>query len=309
MSNRIVIGSAALLWAVTSAAGQYDATTHAPQDVTLAFTVPGRVATLRVPVGAKVEAGQVLAELDDTEQRARVELRRLAAGSDVALRLATQRLALATIEGKRARRKDAKSLESIAAQAARDLANLELEQSQLQMDQARLELRLAEARLEQFTLRAPFDGTVERIDLAPGQAVDPQRPILRLIRSEELWIDANVPTERTHDLQTGASAWVTSKGVGDTAPIEGRIESLSSVIDPKTDTRRVRVKIANSDGLLVGAHVTVAFAPPGAAHALGGDSQPQPVAIADRVSSTASDRGSPRRAALDGSGPDPSAVP
>jgi len=180
---------------------------------------------------------------------------------------------------------------------------------QLQMDQARLELRLAEARLEQFTLRAPFDGTVGRLDVSTGQVVDSQNPILRLIRSEELWIDANIPTERTYELGTGSSAWVTSKSGNDAAPIEGRIESLSSVIDPKTDTRLVRVKIQNLGGLLVGAHVTVAFTPPDAARALGGDSHPRSLAVADHASSPDLDHGSPQAASIGELSPTPSAAP
>jgi len=113
-SNRIVIGSVALLWVTASAMGQFDATARAPQDVMLAFTVSGRIAVLRVPLGV-VQLGQVLAELDDTEQRARVALRRLAADIDVALRLATQRLAQAEIEDRRTDRKGARSHEAMAA--------------------------------------------------------------------------------------------------------------------------------------------------------------------------------------------------
>ena len=73
MASTIVVGSAALLLVTTSAPGQIDATTRAPQDVTLAFTVSGRITALRVASGEKVQAGQILVDLDDTEPRVKVD--------------------------------------------------------------------------------------------------------------------------------------------------------------------------------------------------------------------------------------------
>ena len=317
--QHIVIGSAALLWSSTGVLGQFDATTRAAQDVTMAFTVSGRIAALRVKPGAKVQAGQVLIELDDAEQRAAVALRRLEADSDIGLRLATQRLELEKIEQQRfeqrADRKSAESLDSTAAQAAYQLANLELEQAQMRIEQAKLQLRLAEARLDQFALRAPFDGIVERIDASTGQVVNSQTPILRLLQSDELWIDANVPTEQTYDLNTGSSVWVRAKRGDQPAPIEGRIETLSSVVDPQTDTRLVRVKVPNRGELLVGAHVTVAFAPPAAAEPASdaelshGAPRPRPDAVTAVASKPAAGRDAPRAVSTEGSSATASAVP
>ena len=128
MTSTLVVGSAVLFLVATSAPGQIDATTRALQDVTLAFTVSGRITALRVASGEKVQAGQILVELDDTEPRVKVDLHRLAADSNVALRLAMQRLELAKIEQDRSSSRVKNNRDSTDAQAERQLADLELEQ-------------------------------------------------------------------------------------------------------------------------------------------------------------------------------------
>ena len=88
---------ACLLLGTTAAPAraQYDAVTRAPVDLELSFTITGRLAAVSVALGETVEAGQIVAQLDDSQQRAAVAAAKQAAESDVEIRLAQHKLKLA----------------------------------------------------------------------------------------------------------------------------------------------------------------------------------------------------------------------
>ncbi len=269
MQNRLSMLTTIILLlggGAATALGQFDATTKAPHDVELAFSISGRIASIKVEPGMTVEAGQTLIELDDQGHQAQLELDRLQAESDVQVRVAQQRLELAKLDEQRfkqrVKHKSAERIEYQQAQAARKLAELELEQARQQHKQAEQRFRLAKARHDQYALRAPTDGTIERVFASQGQLVNAGQPIVRLLQNQTLWVDAAVPTEQTYDLSVGNPAWVLPQQPYYDQPIEGRIIHLAQVIDAETDTRRVRVQIPNEIGLLVGAYVTVTFQDP-----------------------------------------------
>jgi RND family efflux transporter MFP subunit len=110
--------------------------------VALRFAMPGAVAEVAVDVGSEVEEGQVLARLQNTEA---IEAQLLAA--DLAVMEAEQRL-----EEVERYRTDEDVL---------DLANAAL-------DLAKGQQRAAKQALEETKLKAPFAGTVVRIDLKEG---------------------------------------------------------------------------------------------------------------------------------------------
>ncbi|MEE9212609.1 MAG: efflux RND transporter periplasmic adaptor subunit [Phycisphaeraceae bacterium] len=262
MQNRLSMLTTIILLLGSGAAtalGQFDATTKAPHDVELAFSISGRIASIKVEPGMTVEAGQTLIELDDQGHQAQLELDRLQAESDVQVRVAQQRLELAKLDEQRSKQL-IQSAER--TQAARKLAELELEQARQQHKQAEQRFRLAKARHDQYALRAPTDGTIERVFASQGQLVNAGQPIVRVLQNQTLWVDAAVPTEQTYDLSVGSPAWVLPQQPYYDQPIEGRIIHLAQVIDAETDTRRVRVQIPNEIGLLVGAYVTVTFQKP-----------------------------------------------
>jgi len=120
----------------------------------LAFQVPGRIVRLLADEGARVEAGQVIAELDPRDYE--LALQRARAEADVA------RQALAALEaGTRAQ--EIRVAEATAARADSELRFARAEEARIaklmpdnlasrqQLDQARLQVQVAESALQQAT--------------------------------------------------------------------------------------------------------------------------------------------------------------
>ena len=271
--RRVVIGAVALaaglFLAAVPAAGQYVGTIRAPYDAELALTVLGRVEQVHVQPGETVEAGRELVKLDDTEPQARLALHRRQAEDETAVKLAQHRLerARAQVErlstaskSSRKRSSDTELLERARSDVT--LAELELALAQAQHEQAKRQLELTRALVDQYTLRAPSAGVVEQVMVLPGQVVQPGRPVVRLMRTDTLWVDADIPTDQTVELKLNDPVWIRPRQPGGAQPIRGRIVFLSQAIDTAMDTRTVRVEIANDAGLFVGGLADVDFEPP-----------------------------------------------
>ncbi len=252
-----------LFCCVAPVAAQYEGVTRAAYDVELAFAITGRIQSLNVQPGDKVEAGQVIATLDDAAQQALVALAQEEATNDAAVRLAQQRLDHArTAAGDKADDDP----------AVRE-ATLQLEQAQLQHTLAKHRLEHARRILAEHQLTAPVAGVIERVDAAAHQVVTPGQPVVRLIQPDKLLVDVAVPTQACQTLAVGGSAQVLPRR-DNAQPLAGRILHIAHTIDSETDTRRVRIAIEAAGTLLVGDYVTVTFdtqaiaTPPTSSHRL-----------------------------------------
>jgi RND family efflux transporter MFP subunit len=133
--------------------------------VTLRFAMPGEVAEVAVEVGSKVEEDQMLARLQNTEA---IEAQLLAA--DLAVMEAEQRL---------------EEVERYHTdEDAIDLANAAL-------DLAKGQQRAAKQALEETKLKAPFTGTVVRIDLKEGAYTAPAEVAMVLADFSFWYLETN----------------------------------------------------------------------------------------------------------------------
>jgi multidrug resistance efflux pump len=115
--------------------------------------------------------------------------------------------ALAETQGIRARAEVAKT-EADVTRAAADLrkaqaslgapglSNPKVRQALAALDQARLDLRNTE-------VRAPSNGTVTNLRLAPGQYVAPGQPLLSFLESGTRWISADMRENQLGNVQPG----------------------------------------------------------------------------------------------------------
>lgn len=149
---------------------RYSGRVEAAEGTQLAFQADGRITRFLVNDGERVERGQVLAELDDTDYR---------------LQLREAEVALRTLEADVARRRGLRD-EGILAPAA-------VEQAEAQLASARAN-RDAAARQVGFTrLQAPYDGVVARRLAAVGVVVPAGEPVLRMQDSDIVEVVVDVP--------------------------------------------------------------------------------------------------------------------
>lgn len=145
---------------------------------TVAAKITGRVTDMLVDEGMRVEAGQVLARLDDAEIRAQLEVDR--ANREVAARSA-QEAAVTLSDAERTlwrnqelRAKGFSTQEDLdRATTAVDAARARLAVTRQQLEAATRQVDLTERQLDNCTVRAPFSGIAISKDAQIGEIVSP----------------------------------------------------------------------------------------------------------------------------------------
>jgi membrane fusion protein (multidrug efflux system) len=197
-----------------------------PQQTTIAAEVAGTLVALEVPEGRRVEAGQVLARLDDDTARAALAVARA--------RIDNARDRLARIQPLHA--------QGVASQQALDDAKSEFEAATGAHDEAA-------TRLAKHVIRAPFAGVVGLRQANVGQYVEAGDPIVEITPLHALELRFAVPQRHVGEVAVGQTV------LGVVGRCEHRFQGVVSAVDPRVDpeTRMVglRAQVSGSDGALV----------------------------------------------------------
>ena len=187
----------------------------------------GLITRVAVDEGARVRAGELLFQLEDSDIRQQVAM----AESDVAAATATlerlqagQRRAAAVLA--QARTHHARTAELLArnsaapvdldmavealaiAEAELTSAGAAIAEGQRRLASAEHSLEYQRARLRDTSVEAPFDGLVVRRDREPGDVVSAGATVLRLVSLREMWISAWVDETELARLADGQPARV-----------------------------------------------------------------------------------------------------
>jgi multidrug efflux pump subunit AcrA (membrane-fusion protein) len=240
----------------------------------------GRVAEVAVEVGQRVQGGDVLVRLDDTELTLRVEQSaaqlgraRAALGLDPAedddavdvtnapevLReqarveeARTQLERLQVLFGRSAISRtdlDAAVAALAVAEATLASARQQVEEKIAIVKVQRAELALARETCSQAVVRAPFDGLVQsRHGSAPGASVREGDALVTLVRTDPLRFRGTVPERQALKLREGQSVTVYVDGA--TAPLKTTVARIAPVLDETSRTLLFEADIPNPDGLL-----------------------------------------------------------
>lgn len=182
----------------------------------LAFDVSGLVDTVEAKSGTDVKKGQVLIELVDADDRAKL----------ASLQATAQ---LASLTAGRAKKQLA--VQAISkAQYDTDMATLKSAQANVAVQAALVAKK---------TLRAPFSGRIGIITANPGQYVTAGATVATLQQLDPVYVDFTLPQSSLDQLQVGGKVEVTA----DAYP--GKVfDGEISATDPKvnTDTRNLGVE-------------------------------------------------------------------
>lgn len=148
----------------------YPGTLEASHQSDLAFRVSGQVFELPVKAGERVNKGELLARLDDTDYRISVEDRKA-------------RYELARIKNEQAKKLLKQKLSS----------QIQFDQSVAELKSARAALDQAQANLEYTHLVAPFSGIIAKVDINNHQTVQAMQPVITLQNDNQLDIGFSVP--------------------------------------------------------------------------------------------------------------------
>lgn len=212
---------------------QFSARVATVSRVDVGATITGRVRQVRVEEGARVQAGQVLIELEEDELRAALRQAQ-----------ATQAQAAAT---RRNAREELARVQALVAQgfvtASRaDDARRAVDVAQAQEGAALAAVDVARARLAQARIVAPTAARVLTRHVEPGQIVQAGKSLLSLALEGPTQLVAAVDERFLAQLQLGQHADV----VADAYPQQrfaARVSALAPAIDPQRGAVEVRLDL------------------------------------------------------------------
>jgi len=244
---------------------------------TVASRIMGRILVLPVREGSVVQAGQLLAELDDQDvgtqlrraeaglaeaEAAVVEVDRAITASAAAKAAAEAQRDLATSTLARYQRlMDRKAVapqeyDQVAAQQKAAAAGVEraaaegqVVQSKRQQVLARIEAARAEVASIQIVrsyakITAPFAGIVTAKHMDAGGMAAPGAPLVTLEGAGGYWLEAVVPDSQAAGLKPGQSLRTSVEAAGYSGP--AAVAEIIPTADPATRTTQVRLNLPTS---------------------------------------------------------------
>lgn len=194
--------------------------------VTVSADLPGIVDKIEFESGQPVGAGAVLVRLDTRQEQAQLA----------------------------------------AAQAARDLADLNLKRArglvaqgisaQADLDRIAAEQKQAEAKageiratIDRKTIRAPFAGVLGIRQINLGQYLEGGAPVVPLQSVRPVYVNFSVPSEQVARLKVGSAIHAAAEGATG-VEADGRVTALDSVVNEATRNVQIQATFANADGKL-----------------------------------------------------------
>jgi membrane fusion protein (multidrug efflux system) len=131
----------------------------------------------------------------------------------------------------------------------------ELAVAQAKLDQARAEASLAKVHLGFTEIRAPFDGTIDRIPLKLGSLVDEGALLTSLSDNSQMFAYFNVSEPEYLDYQTNVKGRADNNvslllANNELLKYKGDVETIESEFDNETGNIAFRAKFPNPDRLL-----------------------------------------------------------
>lgn len=109
------------------------------------------------------------------------------------------------------------------------------------------QLLQAQNDLDNCTIVAPFSGIVAGLQLRAGDPASPAQECLKVVDFSHLIVDVGVLETEIEDIRPGASARVQLAAMPD-KEFRGRVTTISPLIEQRTRTCHVEIKIEHPDG-------------------------------------------------------------
>jgi RND family efflux transporter MFP subunit len=254
-------------------------TLAADEQATLSFKVAGRVSEIKVDLGSQTRKGQVIAVLETTEfkvrlqqaeaalQQARVRLGLPPQGDDdriVPENTSLARQARALLEEAKSNRERTVQLVNQGIQSKAELDRVEsafkvadsryqdaleeVRNRQGVLLQRRSELAIAQQQLTETTLYAPFDGAVRERRASLGEYLNAGAPVATIVRLHPLRLRVETPEREAQGIKVGHSVRVLVEG--DQQSYSGRVARLSPAFQEQSRTLIIEAEVDNQQGKL-----------------------------------------------------------
>lgn len=202
----------------------------------------GRVLSLKVRLGDRVEQGQPLVDIDSADLAQ--------AYADVDKARAQAVLTKRALER-------ARGLNQAGGNAVKDLEGAVNDDAQAQAEVVRAERRLStlvgSAQItgnRVLTVSSPASGTVTAQAVSQGAYInDATQTMLTVTNIDQIWVTANVPEKDIGFIRKGQDADVVFTAYP-AEVLHGKVLFINDIMEPDTRRTKVRIGFANSDGRL-----------------------------------------------------------
>ncbi len=218
-------------------------TVAAAQEVTLYPQDSGIVTAISFTPGTKVEKGQTLIQLDDTDQQVAVDKAKI------------------TLDA-------AQSALDRAVQLAKsnNITTVALTDAKTAQQTAQINLQSAQNDFAKRAIKAPFAGTMGLSDISVGDLVSSSKAIGTLVDMSKATVAFDIPERASGLVAIGQPISATTTALAGQV-FKGAISAVDSRVDPVARTLRVEATLPNNaDVLKPGMALLVAMSFPGEPH-------------------------------------------
>jgi membrane fusion protein (multidrug efflux system) len=202
-------------------------TARATESVNISSNITEKVRQINFEDGQQVKAGQILAVLEQSEEKADLKRAQAARGER---KLALERLQ--QLEERQLTSPD------------------EIDRTRLELEQAEANLVMIQTRINDRIIRAPFDGIVGLRNISVGALVETGDLIATLDDISQIKLDFSVPSVFLSELKPGLKIRARAPALGENEYL-GEVTSIDSRVDPVTRSIQVRALLPNPDSSIL----------------------------------------------------------
>lgn len=195
--------------------------------------------------GAQAQADIARAQRDSAA--AALAQARAAAGPARTAAPLRQQVSEADLEAARAGVRQAREAVQNAYRARAEalrIADADIAAARAQVEQARAGKRQAASQSGGSVLTAPFAGVVTELAVRQGEAAQPGQPLMTVVGTDSVYVEASVPARHARELRVGMAATIRLDTAPD-RPLRGRIAEILPV---SPDGRSIPVRIRFTGG-------------------------------------------------------------
>lgn len=209
---------------------------------TVKSKVSGLVVDAPLREGSTVAAGQVLARLDQADQRARL------AQQQAALDEANARLALAT---KNNANSEALLKQNYISQQSVDATANSVELARAAVKSAQALVDLARIAMNDTVIKAPLAGVISKRHVQAGEKLSPDMPVYTIVNLQQLTLEAQVPASEIPRVKVGQEVQFKVDGYPG-RNFSGKVARINPTTEMGSRSLVVYINVNNADSALSG---------------------------------------------------------
>lgn len=229
--------------------GQIEGFTEPFRSIDLSSDEAGAIAELKVDEGLDVEAGDVIARLDNRVQKVQLQI-----ATEMANATSQLDAAMKTLEKRRTINQQLRAMQNSGHASNSELIRSEMELSiaESKYNAARedasiraMEMKRAEIQFSRRSIKAPMSGIISKVHRREGEYLSPLRPeVVTIIQIDRLISTFNIPVSQAGEFQVGKEFELNFESG---KSVIATVQSVGVHTDAQSQTVEVKLVFENHD--------------------------------------------------------------